>query len=97
MSTLQWFEFTKRQDGMRFALSGGLWFHRHVWRGEPMAHLVSSDREKLLEAGRILGMNTRWLQYKPLKDPDSGLRVEAWHWDLRGHYLERGEKSAGMR
>jgi hypothetical protein len=62
-----------------------------------MAHLVSSNREQLLEAGRILGMSARWLQYKPLKNPDTGARIEAWHWDLRGHFLERGTRSAKLR
>ena len=46
-----WIEFVRRRDGMRHALQGGLWFHQHVWKGERMAHLVSSDRERLLEAG----------------------------------------------
>ena len=90
MKRPRWFEFAKRREGMRHALNGGLWFHRHVWRGEAMAHLVSSDKERLLEAGRILGLRAEWLQYKPLKHPDSGVRVEAWHWDLRGQSLDRG-------
>jgi hypothetical protein len=69
---------------MEYALSGGLWLHRHVVRGEPMAHLVSSDRVLLLAAGRRLAMDPGWLQYKPLKRPTTGLPVEAWHWDLGG-------------
>jgi hypothetical protein len=73
---------------MLHALSGGLWLHRHVYRGEPMAHLVSSDRELLLEAGTVLEMKKEWLQYKPLKHPETGHRVEAWHWDLRGRFLD---------
>ena len=44
----QWREFLKRREGMLHALGGGLWLHRHVYRGEPMAHLVSSDRELLV-------------------------------------------------
>lgn len=79
---------------MRHALRGGLWFHQHIWRGERMAHLVSSDREQLLSAGTILGMKPAWLQYKPLKDPDTARRVEAWHWDLRGPFFDLGLRLA---
>ena len=73
---------------MIHALDGGLWLHRHALRGEPMAHLVSSDRQALLAAGRALGMDPAWLQFKPLKHPRDGVRRAAWHWDLRGRYLE---------
>lgn len=59
-----------------------------------MAHLVSSDRDLLTSAGRLLGMSERWLQYKPLKHPGTGERVAAWHWDLRGHYLDLGLRFA---
>lgn len=62
-----------------------------------MAHLVSSDRQALLEAGRKLGLDPRWLQYKPLKDPENGCRVAAWHWDLRGVFLERAVQLAGRK
>jgi hypothetical protein len=55
-----------------------------------MAHLVSSDRDLLLQVGHQLGLEPKWLQYKPLKKPDTGERVRAWHWDLRGVYLTRG-------
>jgi hypothetical protein len=79
---------------MKHALDGGLWLHRFTLRGEAMAHLVSSDRSLLLDAGRLLGMSERWLQYKPLRHPATGARVEAWHWDLRGPYLERGLRFA---
>ena len=72
---------------MRFALHGGVWLHRHKIRGEPMVHLVSSDKERLLALGRVLGFQPRWLQYKPLKDPDTGVRGEAWHWDVWGEKL----------
>jgi hypothetical protein len=72
---------------MIHALSGGLWLHRHTLRGERMAHLVSSDRELLLAWGRAHGLAARWLQHKPLKDPRSGVRVDAWHWDLLGSKL----------
>jgi hypothetical protein len=86
---LEWMEFTRRREGMIHALDGGLWFHRHVLRGEPMAHLVSSDQELLLRAGSVLEMRRSWLQYKPLKYPPTGERREAWHWDLRGVFLQR--------
>ena len=79
---------------MTHALEGGLWLHRHVLRGEPMAHLVSSDKQALLAAGRRLGLDPAWLQYKALKHPRGGRRVEAWHWDLRGKFLQRAVHSA---
>lgn len=79
---------------MAHALEGGLWLHRHPLRGEPMAHLVSSDKQALLAVGRRLGLDPAWLQYKPLKHPRDGNRVEAWHWDLRGVYLQRAVNSA---
>jgi hypothetical protein len=62
-----------------------------------MAHLVSSDRGRLVEAGSRLGLGGAGLQYKPLRHPDSGTLVEAWHWDLRGPYLEKGIRLAGPR
>ena len=74
---------------MCFALDGGVWLHRHRLRGEPMVHLVSADRDRLLALGRELGLRQEWLQYKPLKDPRTGQRVPAWHWDLWGEKLER--------
>jgi len=77
-------EFSKRRDGMIHAMDGGLWLHRHVWRGEPMVHLVSTDRERLLAYGDTIGMPSSRLQHKPLRDPRTGIRVEAWHWDLGG-------------
>jgi hypothetical protein len=52
-----------------------------------MAHLVSTDREKLLVFGRLLGLAEARLQFKPLKDPRNGVRRAAWHWDLGGPYL----------
>jgi hypothetical protein len=82
-----WLEFPRRRDGMIHAMDGGLWLHRHVWKGHPMAHLVSTDRQRLLEYGRAVGLPERRLQYKPLKDPRTGERREAWHWDLVGEYL----------
>lgn len=80
-------EFLRRRDGMIHAMEGGLWLHRHVWKGRPMAHLVSIDRELLLVYGRAVGIPDHRLQYKPLKDPRTGIRREAWHWDLGGPYL----------
>lgn len=80
-------EFLRRRDGMIYAMEGGLWLHRHVWKGRPMAHLVSIDRELLLVYGRAVGIPDHRLQYKPLKDPRTGIRREAWHWDLGGPYL----------
>jgi hypothetical protein len=74
---------------MCFALDGGVWLHRHTLRGQPMAHVVSADRERLLALGRTLGLQAAWLQYKPLKDPRTGQRVPAWHWDLWGETLRR--------
>jgi len=60
---------------MHFALSGGVWLHRHKIDDEPMVHLVSSDKERLLALGRELGFQARWLQYKP-------------HWDVWGDKLQ---------
>lgn len=77
-------EFTKRRDGMIHAMDGGLWLHRHRWKGEPLVHLVSTDRARLIDYGRALGLNEARLQYKPLKDPRTAQRREAWHWDLGG-------------
>jgi hypothetical protein len=54
-----------------------------------MAHVVSSDRDALLSVGRALDLQPAWLQYKPLKDPRTGQRVLAWHWDLWGERLRR--------
>lgn len=82
---------------MEYALDGGLWFHPFAWRGERMAHLVSANRDALLRAGRVLGLDPAWLQYKPLKHPRHGRRVEAWHWDLRGRYLVRALELLGPR
>jgi hypothetical protein len=76
---------------MIFALSGGVWFHRHKIHGEPMVHLVSSDRDALLRLGKVLDLHPAWLQYKPLKDPRTGIRVPAWHWDLWGEKLRQLE------
>ncbi len=72
---------------MVHAMSGGLWLHRHIWKGRPMAHLVSTDRVSLIAYGRSVGLNPERLQHKPLRDPRDGLRHDAWHWDLVGPWL----------
>ena len=72
---------------MIHAMDGGLWLHRHVWKGTPMAHLVSTDHELLLVYGRYVGLPAGRLQFKPLKDPRTGIRCDAWHWDLIGRFL----------
>ena len=77
-------EFIKRRDGMIHAMDGGLWLHRHVWRGERMVHLVSTDRARLLAYGDAIGIPSSRLQHKPLRDPRTAVRVDAWHWDLGG-------------
>lgn len=82
-----WREFARRKDGMIHAMDGGLWLHRHLWRGHPMAHLVSTDRARLVSWGRQAGLPERRLQHKPLKDPRTGERRDAWHWDLVGDFL----------
>jgi hypothetical protein len=66
-------EFAKRRDGMIHAMDGGLWLHRHIWKGRPMVHLVSTNRERLLDYGRAVGIAESRLQYKPLKDPRTAL------------------------
>lgn len=88
-------EFAKRRDGMIYAMDGGLWLHRHVWRGERMAHLVSTDRERLLAYGRAVGLPERRLQFKPLKDPRTGVRRDCWHWDLLREFLPPRDEPRG--
>jgi hypothetical protein len=80
-------EFSSRREGMIFAMEGGLWLHRHIWQGTPMAHLVSTDRMLLLEYGRRTRLPAERLQFKALKDPRTGIRRDAWHWDLVGRFL----------
>ncbi len=80
-------EFKARRDGMIHAMDGGLWLHRHVWKGTRMAHLVSTDREALIKYGLSTGLPLSRLQFKPLKDPRTGVRVNAWHWDLVGRFV----------
>ena len=84
---MTWREFARRRDGLCHALDGGLWLHRFILDDIPMAHLVSGDREALLAWGRALGLDPRGLQYKPLRDPRTGERAPAWHWDLWGERL----------
>jgi len=84
---LQWREFLSRREGMLHAMDGGLWLHRHVWFETPMAHLVSTDRDLLRAYGVAVGLPDHRLQDKPLKDPRTGERRAAWHWDLVGRYL----------
>lgn len=72
---------------MIYAMDGGLWLHRHLWKGRPMAHLVSTDRERLVDYGCSVGLLIARLQYKPLKDPRTRMRRETWHWDLVGDLL----------
>lgn len=80
-------EFRSRRLGMVYAMDGGLWLHRHTWRGTPMAHLISTDRERLLTYGHRVGLSPYHLQFKPLKDPRTGVLCPAWHWDLVGRFL----------
>ncbi|HWZ28659.1 MAG TPA: hypothetical protein VNX15_08860 [Gemmatimonadales bacterium] len=77
---------------MIYALDGGVWLHHHRIHAEPMIHLVSGRREPLLAVGDRLGLDPAWLQYKPLKHPRTGVRVEAWHWDLWGDPMRRLEE-----
>jgi hypothetical protein len=89
-------EFASRRDGMMHAMDGGLWLHRHVWKGHPMAHLVSTDRARLLAYGARVGLSADRLQHKPLKDPRTGERRQAWHWDLGGPYLPPRPARGGL-
>lgn len=68
-------------------MSGGLWLHRHLWKGRAMAHLVSSRQDLLIAYGYSIGLNPERLQYKPLRDPRDRQRRPAWHWDLVGPWL----------
>ena len=91
-------EFASRVEGMCHAMDGGLWLHHHVWQGHPMAHLVSTDRGRLLAYGRVVGLPPERLQFKPLKDPRTGERRDAWHWDLVGPWLPargKGTRESG--
>ena len=92
-----WYRFRLWREGVLHALEGGLWLHPFELRGERWAHLVSADREVLLRAGDRLDMPPEWLQYRPLKHPATGIRVPAWHWDLRGPRLDLALRLAGQR
>jgi hypothetical protein len=72
---------------MIHAMDGGLWLHRHLWKGRAMAHLVSTDKARLIAYGASIGIGAERLQFKALKDPRTGKRRDAWHWDLGGPYL----------
>ena len=52
-----------------------------------MAHLVSVDRDLLLRYGASVGLPADRLQFKPLRDPRTRERRDAWHWDLVGKFL----------
>ena len=52
-----------------------------------MAHLVSTDRALSLAVATVVGFPVERLQYKPLKDPSTGVRRDAWHFDLGGPFL----------
>jgi hypothetical protein len=80
---------------MVYAMDGGLWLHRHTWFGKPMAHLVSTDRAQLIAYGRAVGLAESRLQFKPLRDPRTGERRDAWHWDLGGAFLPPRSVRAG--
>lgn len=56
-----------------------------------MAHLVSSDRRRLVGYGLSVGLNPERLQFKPLRDPKDGQRRATWHWDLVGPWLPPAE------
>jgi len=93
----QWRQFGLWREGVLHALEGGLWLHPFVLRGQRWAHLVSADRDALVDAGGQLNMRVEWLQYRPLKHPRTGVRVPAWHWDLRGPRLARALALAAPR
>ena len=79
-----WREFGHWRRGLEHALDGGLWLHQFTLRGERWAHLVSTDRDALRAVGPELGLPARAaLQYRPIRDPRTGQRVDAWHWDLK--------------
>lgn len=82
-----WREFERRVDGMLHAMDGGLWLHRHLWMGRAMAHLVSTNHARLLEVAIDICFPVERLQFKPLKDPRTGVRRDAWHFDLGGPFL----------
>jgi hypothetical protein len=63
---------------MCFALDGGVWLHRHRINEEPMAHLVSVNRERLLALGRELGLRPGWLlPDRHINSPNSRAPVQS--------------------
>lgn len=52
-----------------------------------MAHLVSVDRERLIAVALDIRFPVERLQFKPLKDPRTSVRRDAWHFDLGGPFL----------
>jgi len=85
-------EFERRRDGVIHAMDGGLWLHRHTWKGERMAHMVSVDRDRLIAYGEAAGLSVSRLQYKALKDPRTNERRDTWHWDLIGPFVPPPER-----
>ncbi|MDQ2667652.1 MAG: hypothetical protein M3Z05_16780 [Gemmatimonadota bacterium] len=49
--------------------------------------MVSTDKDRLLAYGSRIGISESRLQFKPLKDPRTGIRRDAWHWDIGGPLL----------
>lgn len=82
-----WKEFERRLEGMIHAMKGGLWLHRHMWKGRAMAHLVSTDHARLMAVAVDIRFPLERMQFKPLKDPRTGIRRDAWHFDLGGPFL----------
>lgn len=62
-----------------------------------MAHLLSSNRQAVLDAGKLLDMQCEWIQYKELKDVATGNPVDSWHWDLLRERLSRAVELAGPK
>ncbi|MDE3127813.1 MAG: hypothetical protein KGL38_07395 [Gemmatimonadota bacterium] len=48
---------------------------------------MSTSRELLVAYGLAVGLPEGRLQFKPLRDPRTRERRDAWHWDLGGPYL----------
>jgi hypothetical protein len=90
--------FSRRVDGFRHAVSGGLWLAPLVylesarfgpgWYGK----VVSADAQRLLRWAATRGIPVRALQQKSLPDVDGGprghrQRIPAYHIDLWGARL----------
>lgn len=52
-----------------------------------MAHLVSTDHTRLMAVAVDIRFPVERLQFKPLRDPRTGIRRDAWHFDLGGPFL----------